>query len=450
MRILTRSQTITAALAFTMLSALCARADDWPQYMGPTRDGVWHETGIIDKFPEGGPKVRWRVPVNSGYSGPAVVGGKVFVMDRVLAEGAKNHDESMFPHRAPKGIPGSERVLCFNAADGKQLWKHEYDCAYTVSYPSGPRTTPTVHDGLVYTLGTEGHLCCFKADSGDVVWKKDFGKEYGAKPPLWGHSAHPLIDGNKLICVVGGEGSVAVAFDKNTGKELWRALSAKEQGYAAPMIYTVNGQRQLIIWHAQAINGLDPETGKVFWTEPAETYAGMSIATPSVSQDKLFLTAYPALAMMLKLDATTASVTWKGDKKNAFYTVFSSPHFENDFIYGVNSGKENAGMLTCIKADSGERVWESLQAHGTKKPEGSAEIFLVKNGDHWFLANEKGDLIIANLTPKGYEELSRAHLLDPTSTAFGRKVLWSHPAYAEKCAFMRNDKELICVELGAK
>jgi outer membrane protein assembly factor BamB len=434
-----------------VVTSSAARADDWPQYMGPNRDDVWRETRIIETFPEGGPKIRWRIPVNPGYTGPAVVGGKVFVMDRVLAEGAKNHDESLFPHRPPKGIPGTERVLCFNAADGKQLWKHEYDCAYTVSYPNGPRCTPTVQDGVVYTLGAEGHLFCLKADTGNVVWSKDFGKEYGAKPPIWGHSAHPLVDGNKLICVVGGDGSVAVAFDKNTGKELWRALSAKEQGYAAPVIYTVNGQRQLIIWHAESVNGLDPETGKVFWTEPAVTYMGMSIATPRASGDKLFITAYPSVAMMLKLDPGTEAIAWKGDKKNAFYSVFSTPHFENGYLYGVNSGMTNAGMITCIKAETGERVWESLKAHGSKKPEGSAEIFMVKNGDRWFLANEKGDLIIAKLSPQGYDEVSRAHLLEPTSSAFAKRdVVWSHPAFADKCAFMRNDKEMICVDLAAK
>ncbi len=443
---------IIVSLAF---STLTARSEDWPQYMGRNRDGVWHETGIMEKFPDGGPKVRWRTPISPGYTGPAVVGGKVFVMDRVLAEGAKNHDESMIPRRAPKGgIAGSERVLCFNASDGKEVWKHEYDCTYTISYPNGPRTTPTVHEGLVYTLGTEGHLCCFKADSGKVVWMKDFAKEYDAKPPLWGHSAHPLIDGNKLICVVGGDGSVAVAFDKNTGKELWKALSAREQGYAAPMVYNINGERQLIIWHAESVNGLDPETGKQLWSVPAVTYQGMAIATPRMSGNQLFITAFKGnfgsktlSAAMLKFESAGApTVMWKGDSKTGIGSVFSTPHFEDGYIYGTDSG----GQVSCVKADTGERLWQSLQAHGSKKPEGSAEVFLVKNGTNWFLANEKGDLIIAKLSPKGYEEISRAHLLEPTSSAFGRVVLWSHPAFAEKCAFMRNDKELICVELAAK
>lgn len=420
-----------------------ASAADWPQYMGPNRDGVWTETGIIDKFPEGGPKVKWRTPIKAGYTGPAVVGGKVFVMDRVLAEGAKNHAEPI-PHRPADGIPGTERVLCFDAADGKLVWKHEYDCPYKVSYPAGPRCTPTVVDGMVYTLGTEGNLCCLKASSGEVVWKKDFAKDYGAKTPLWGHSAHPLVDGNKLYCVVGGDGSVAVCFDKNTGKEIWKNLSAREQGYCAPIIYQVGGKPQLIIWHAESVNGLDPETGKQLWSEDAKTYMGMSIATPRLSGERLFITAYPAMSMMLGLSADGKSqVKWKGEKKNSMYSVFSTPHFFDGHVYGTDSG----GFLTCIKADTGERLWRTLQPHGPKA-EGSAEVFLVKNDDNWFLNNEKGDLIMAKISPKGYEEICRAHLLEPDGTAFGRNVVWSHPAYAEKCAFMRNDKELICVDLG--
>lgn len=439
---------LTMAFAIAWIDS-STYAADWPQYMGPNRDGIWSETGIIEKFPEGGPKVRWRVPIKPGYTGPAVVGGKVFVMDRELAEGAKNHNESLFPHRPGKGIPGKERILCFSVADGKQLWKHEYDCAYTVSYPGGPRCTPTVHDGLVYALGTEGHLTCLNADTGKVVWQKDFAKEYQAKSPIWGHSAHPLVDGKKLICIVGGEGSVVVAFDKDNGKEIWKALTSKEQGYCMPMIYEVGGRRQLIIWHAESINGLDPENGHVYWTEPTKVYMGMSISTPRFSKNQLFVTGFPGQAgnlfgaqmFRLEPDGKVATV-WKGTKKLGINSVFSTPHFEDGYIYGVHSG----GILMCIKADTGERVWESLKPHGPRA-EGSAEIFMVKNGDKWFLANEKGDLIIAKVTPQGYEEISRAHLLKPDSVAFGRDVVWAHPAYAEKCAFMRNDHELICVEL---
>ena len=143
-------------LGFFLLTASALHADDWPQWLGPQRDGVWRETGILEKFPTNGLKYRWRSPIGGGYSGPAVAGGRVFVMDRQLAKGAANPS-------SPWGrgeIPGNERVLCLNEADGKILWQHEYDCPYTVSYASGPRVTPAVHDGKVYTLGAEGNLLC--------------------------------------------------------------------------------------------------------------------------------------------------------------------------------------------------------------------------------------------------------------------------------------------------
>ena len=137
---------------------------------------------------------------------------------------------------------GKERVLCLEAKTGKEVWKHEYDCTYEVSYPAGPRCTPTVHDGKVYALGTEGNLYCLDAKKGAVLWSKDFKKDYGAKTPIWGHCGHPLVDGKKLICTVGGKGSVVVAFDKDSGKELWKALDATELGYSPPTMITAGGR----------------------------------------------------------------------------------------------------------------------------------------------------------------------------------------------------------------
>ena len=422
-----------------------ARADDWPQWLGPKRDSIWRETGLIEKFPEGGATIRWRAKVAAGYSGPAVAAGRVYVTDRVLAEGAKNHPEP-FPQRPKEGIPGVERVLCFNEADGQLVWKHEYDCPYTVSYPLGPRCTPTVHGGKVYTLGADGNLICLDAADGKVLWSRELKKDYDVKAPLWGFSSHPLIDGQKLITLVGGDGSVAVAFDKDTGKEIWRAMSARQPGYCPPHICELNGQRQLIVWHSEAVNGLEPETGKVLWSEPTETYQGMSISTPLCFGNRVFITGYPKTAELLqvKKDSESPEVIWKGDpkKKNGFYSVFSTPFYEDGYLYGVNGTiADGGGVLCCVK------VWESLQAHGPKR-QGSAEIFITKNGDRFILFNEKGDLIFARLSPKGYEEISRAHLLDATSSAFGREVLWSPPALANRCAFVRNDKELLCVSLA--
>jgi outer membrane protein assembly factor BamB len=418
-----------------------AQADDWPQWLGPQRDAVWRETGILEKFPNQGPPVRWRTPIAAGYAGPAVAEGHVYVTDRVLAPGANNPKD---PFKIT-GIPGTERVLCLNEADGKLLWKYEYDCPYKMSYPLGPRTTPLVKDGKVYTLGAEGTLYCLDAHDGKVNWSHDFKKEYQSKTPLWGHSAHPLLDGQKLICMVGGKGSAVVAFDKDTGKEIWRALTARELGYCPPMIYEAGGKRQLIAWHGESVNGLDPETGKVYWSEPIRPYSGMAISTPRKQGDSLFLTAAMGTSVMLHLaaDRPAASVLWKAKGKTGLYSVFCTPFIENGCIYGSS----NDGALVAVKADKGERLWDTMAPNNGKKAQ-SSDLFIIKNGDRFFLATEKGDLIIAKLSAKGYQELSRTHLLEPTSMAWGRSVVWSHPAFANHCIYARNDKEIICVSLA--
>jgi outer membrane protein assembly factor BamB len=437
------SPRLTGAIAAFVAMAV-GRADDWPQWLGPQRDGVWREAGIIETFPADGPRVRWRTPLGSGYSGPAVAQGKVFVMDRQLAPGATKPDNPF----AQTTIAGAERVLCLDESDGKILWKHEYECPYTISYPAGPRATPTVHEGTVYALGAEGNLFCLETASGKVLWSRDFKKDYHAKTPLWGFAAHPLIDGNKLICLVGGEGSVAVALDRETGKELWRALSAKEPGYCPPMIYEFSGKRQLIIWHPESVNALDPQTGKVYWSHKVEARSGLSIPTPRKSGDLLFITSFYNGSLLLRVDSDTPAVVWQSRKvsekeTDGLHSIIPTPFMVDGYLYGVCS----YGQFRCLKADTGERLWETFEPT-TGKSERWGNAFITKNGDRYFLFNEKGDLIIAKLTPKRYEEVSRAHLLEPTNTDAGRPVVWSHPAFANRCVYARNDKEIICVSLA--
>ena len=424
-------------------------ADDWPQWLGPRRDSVWRETGILEKFPANGPPILWRTNIGGGYAGPAVAKGRVYLVDRQLASGTKNPADPF----ARGVIPGSERVLCLNESDGTLLWKHEYECPYTVSYPAGPRATPTVDEGKVYTLGAEGNLFCFDAESGKVLWSHDFKKDFGVKTPLWGFAGHPLVNGKSLICLAAGDGTTAVAFDKDTGKEIWRALTAKEPGYSSPMILEAGGKRQLIIFHPEAVNSLDPETGKLYWTEPYKARSGMTLATPRLLGNELFVTTFYNGSLMLRLDSAKPAATpmWRTEKESEKNTtqlnaVMCTPFLEDDYIYGICS----YGQLRCLKADTGERIWETLQATTSGEPVRWANAFLVKNSDRFFLFNEKGDLIIARLAPKGYEEISRAHLLEPTGEAAGRSVVWSHPAYANRHTYIRNDKEIICADLRAR
>jgi outer membrane protein assembly factor BamB len=435
-----------------------ARADDWPQWLGPHRDGVWSETGIVKALPTEGPRRLWKVPIGGGYSGPAVADGLVYVTDRVLASGAKNPED---PFDTKQKVNSTERVLCLDAKTGAQLWKHEYPCAYQISYPAGPRCTPTVFGGKVYTLGAMGDLYCLNAKSGKEVWSKNFPKDYSAKVPTWGFCGHPLVYKDLLICIAGGDGALAVAFDKDTGDEKWKALTARETGYSAPTLIRGGGVDQVVIWHGQAINGLDPLTGKAYWTVGLEPLFGMSIMSPRQVGDRLFAAGVGGAAVVLKLDGDKpkVSVVWqeaadkdmnRKPKARGVYPVNMTPLIDGGTIYGV----DQPGMLRAVELETGKKLWFTHKpVIGREEDEdfkgaGSGTAFLVKNDDRYFLFAETGELVIAKLSPKGYEEVSRAKLIEQTGAAFGRKLVWSHPAFANKCVFVRNDKELACFSLA--
>ncbi len=428
-----------------LILSVCAmvRADDWPQWLGPKRDGIWREKGIIEKFPQGGAKVLWRAPIAAGYAGPAVADGRVYVTDRVAGD-AKPGD----PFQRGK-YPGLERVFCINVADGSVIWRKEYPVDYTMSYALGPRATPCVSDGKVYTVGGEGDVRCYKTDNGDLVWSKKFNDD-GSQTPMWGYSSSPMIDGDKLICI-GSANNIAIAFNKNNGEIIWKNLSGKEPGYAPPVIYEAGGKRQLIIWHPAALVSLDPENGKEYWSEKRESKMGLSIATPMKMGNMLFISSAYEGATMMQFDADSprAKRLWHrgGRTENttdAIHMLIPSPALKDGYVYGV----EIYGQLRCLKAENGDRLWETFKATTEGEKLRWATAFVIQQGDRFILANDQGDLIIANMSPKGYEEISRAHVIAPTNPDANRPVIWSHPAFANKCVYWRNDKELICVSMG--
>ncbi|MGD0093734.1 MAG: PQQ-binding-like beta-propeller repeat protein [Planctomycetota bacterium] len=434
-------------------------AEDWPQWRGSQRDGVWREDGILETFTANGLPVRWRTAIGAGYSGPAVAGGRVFVMDRTTNADPGTDVKTRWDFRDK--TMGLERVLCVDETTGKILWTHSYPCRYAVAYGSGPRATPTVSGDKVYTLGTMSDLCCLEAATGKEQWKKNLAHDYGAAVPLYGYGIQPLVEGGLLIVLVGDKGPAVVALDRNTGKEQWRALSASEPGYGAPLIRTIGGQRQLIVWHADGLAGLAPESGKVLWELPHATKVGMSITTPAIENNRLAVSSQYEGTLMLefKPGAAAPEVLWKAStggapekvwKKAGFNTTLSTVLLLSNFVYGVSL----YGEMCCLNGDTGERVWTTLAptSGGTEPKDRWSTVFMVPQRDRVFIFNEKGDLILSRLTCKGYEEISRAHLLDPdmpSSGAGGRKVIWSHPAFANRCVYARNNQELVCVSLAA-
>jgi outer membrane protein assembly factor BamB len=433
------------AIAILLISAIvpCLRADDWPQWMGPQRDNVWRETGLLERFPEGGPKIVWRKPLAGGYAGPAVAGGKLYVTDYVTQDNVKveNFDRATFT--------GNERVLCLDAETGDEIWKHEYPVKYTISYPAGPRCTPVIDEGKVYTLGAEGYLICFDANRGSIVWQKDLPKQYNTKAALWGYSGHPLIDGEKLICAAGGEGTHTIAFNKATGEEIWHALSAPEQGYSPPTIIDAGGKRQLIVVRPSAISSVDPETGKEYWSQPYEATSGSIIMTPLQWRNYLYVGGYSNKSLMLELasDRPAAEIVWRDKPQHGVSPINVQPIIVDETMYGVDGN----GRLYAVELPSGRRIWDTSQPI-SQRPVGTGTAFIVRQGDtgnRFWLFNDSGDLIIAELTPEGYNEIDRTHLIEPTNIAFGRDVVWCMPAFANKRMYVRNDSECIAVNLAA-
>ena len=443
-----RAVTICSLL---IANAVTAGAEDWPQWRGKDRLGIWTESGILDKFPEQGLDFQWRVAIGGGYSGPVVADGRVFVLD---FHGSPDSDV----------LDGTERLLCLAANSGEMLWEHKWPVAYRVlmaSYATGPRASATV-DGLrVYAVGAVGNLFCLDVRSGAVIWKKDFVKELNTEIPTWGVASSPLVDGDRLICITGGEPDGKVmAFDKRTGKEIWRALSSdSEMGYAQPVITEAGGARQLIIWQPEALSSLNPATGKVFWEVPFVAGYGMTVATPVRDGSQLLVSHFYGGSMMVTLDPSrpAAKMLWKGkgrgekpDRTDGLHALITTPILEGDYIYGLCS----YGELRCLNAKTGERIWENL----TMARNGRwGAAFMVRNGDRYFVNNDQGDLIIARFSPTGYEELDRTKLIEPTTNSgFGRARLydslvnWSHPAFANRCIFARNDNEIICASLEKK
>ena len=439
---------VAAVLIFTPAQSP-VWAQDWPEWRGKGRLGIWEETDVLESFPEDGLKIRWRASIHGGYAGPAVAGGRVYVTDF----------EEMRP------LEGTERLLCLDEGTGKVLWTHSWEVSYARlmrSYAIGPRATPTVDADLVYVVGATGILRALKGETGDLAWEKNFEKDYATEVATWGVASAPLVEGDLLIAIVGGvPDAEVVAFDKRSGKEVWRALAPEpEMGYAQLIIFDAGGVRQLIVWHPRAVISLNPENGKVYWEEPWEVRSGLTVATPVRSGNQLFLSQFYGGSMMLKLDPyrPSASLVWKRtgaseqpEETDSLHALMTTPVLEDGLIFGVGT----YGQFRCLDASNGDRIWESLELIELSR---WATAFLVRNGDRYFANNDLGDLIIARFDEEGYHEIDRTRLIEPTANSSWRSrpgsrrpsdrmVNWSHPAYANGHIVARNDKEILSASL---
>lgn len=418
---LERSLVRLAAAIVLASCAIAARAEDWPQWRGPERDGVWREAGILPEIPAGGLTARWRVPVAWGFSSPVVAGGRVYVTDAQIV-----------------GLKSTERVHCFDEATGKSLWVHAEQAPYAergfidAANKSGPAATPVFRDGRLYTLGRCGGVRCFDAATGEVLWRGDLDRQFPDKPLAC--NASPLIEGGLLIAMVGAApGACVVALDCTSGKLAWKALS-EAATHSSPVVLTAGGARQLILWTQESVTSLDPATGKVHWRQRLGTPSDYVVSTPVVQGDRLLI---GGLMMKLDHDKPAASVLWPKSRAvlGRVLSNTSTPLLDGNNVFSAKS----SGQLVCLDADSGEQVWETDKVTDLK---GGASIHLTPIGDSVLLYNDRGELIRARLSREGYKELGRAALLKPTYGFGARKCNWSPPAYANGSVFVRSDEEL--------
>ncbi|MEX0703249.1 MAG: PQQ-binding-like beta-propeller repeat protein [Planctomycetales bacterium] len=416
---------IFAGLAAALLATASGRGDDWPQWRGPERDGAWNEAGVSEAFPAGGPPVRWRVPVGPGWSSPIVAAGRVYLTDARLD--------------APRA---DERVLCFDAETGKPRWDHSYPVTYPEwAFPArGPTATPLVREGKLYTLGNKGNLHCFDAARGNVLWTRDLEADYQLQE--FAFNSSPLVEGNLLVLSIGtymGKSPACVlALDRHTGEEQWKALGESLTN-SSPIVVSAGGRRQLVVWTQESVSSLDPATGETLWREPMKTQAASAVATPVCRGNRLY-----AGGLMFELEAgrPAATVLWPATRavSRRVLSNTSTALLRGDQLFSARS----SGELVCLDAATGRELWTTDKATAARS---GASIHLTPNGDSVFLFTDEGNLVRARPTAEGYEELGRAHLIEPTGSW---KVTWAHPAYSGRSLFVRNDKELICVSLAAE
>jgi outer membrane protein assembly factor BamB len=416
-----------------MIIYSAAKADDWPDWRGPYRDGTWSESGIIQKFASEGIKINWKVSVGAGYNGPTVSEGRVYIMDR-------------------KESPvETERVICFDEKTGALIWSYEYDCKYEeVGYTAGPRASIVLDGNRAYSLSTMGHLHCLDKSSGKLLWKKDLREVYKIKMPIWGIAATPLIADNKIILqAAGSNNACVVALNKITGDECWTNLN-DAASYSSPILISQAGKKVVVVCTGENLAGLDPETGIVYWKFPFKSGMSLTIPSPVLYKDYIFVSCFYNGSLLIKLNSSdlTAVIVWRRSGKNeketdALHCCISTPIIKDDYIYGIDS----YGEMRCLDLFTGDRIWEDLTA---VKKDRFANIHMVQNGQITWMFNEDGELLISKLSSKGFQEISRTKLIEPTTIQFSRKgvgVTWSHPAFANKHVFIRSDKELVCADL---
>ena len=386
-------------------------AGDWPQFLGPSRNGISTETNLSRSWPKEGPPILWSKKVGQGFSGPVLAVGKLFLFHR---------------------LDDKEVVECFDATRGTAVWRFDYASNYRddFGFDEGPRATPTVADGRIYTIGAEEVLHCIDSTTGKKVWAVDCKREFKPEKGFFGYAPSPLVVGSNVIVNVGGENAGVVAFDRQSGRVAWKATS-HQASYASPVAATLGGTRHILVFSRSGLLGLHPTTGEVVFEFPwrSPMHASVNAATPLVIDDRIFLTAsYDTGAALLRVKLRKPDKIWSSD--NALSCHYATPVHAAGFLYGFHGRQEHRPSLRCIELNTGKVCWSE---------EGFGAGTVTLAGELLLILTERGELLAAPANPEQFKIRNRAQILPFEVRAA--------PALANGLFFARSKERLVCVDL---
>ena len=399
---------VAAALAATVVTQA---ANDWPQYLGPSRNGIYAGPALADTWGANGPKAVWRKQVGQGFAGPAVVGNRVILFHRV----------------------GNEEVLeSLDAATGNSMWRYAYPTRYRddFGFDEGPRAVPVVADGVIYTFGAEGQLHAVDLAKGTRLWSEDTMKRFGVPKGFFGAAGSPLVEGGRVIANVGGDKAGIVAFEAKTGKVLWTATD-DDASYSSGVAATIGGRRLGVFLTRDSLVGLDPASGMVQFQRRwrARIAASVNAATPIIVGDEIFVSAqYGPGAGVLRVNGSQLTDVWTSD--DVLSNHYATSVFYNGYLYGFHGRQEFGPSFRAVEFQTGTVKWSQEQFR-------AGSVLLA--GDRLLITREGGELVLASASPQAFKPIARAQIL--------QGVVRPYPALADGLLYVRNENTLVCLDL---
>jgi outer membrane protein assembly factor BamB len=412
--LLLRTAILTVIVAYAPVAcapAAYALAQDWPQFLGPARNGVYSGNDLAAKWPPAGPAVIWKKEVGHGFASPVVAEGRLILFHR---------------------IGGNEVVEALDAATGSAIWSFDYPTTYRddFGFDDGPRAAPTIAGGRVYTFGAEGALHCLDFATGKKIWSLDTHRQFQVAKGYFGAAGAPLVDGGRVLMNIGGALAGLAAFDAATGKTLW-TVPSQEASYSSPVAATIQGLRHVLFFTRSGLVDVDPETGKVRYELPwrARMKASVNAATPIVVDDFVFVSAsYGVGATLLQVGTNGLNKIWANDA--ALTNHYATSVYKDRFLYGYHGRQEEGPSLRCIEFKTGYVRWNV---------DGFGGGTITLAGDKLLIVREGGELVLAAASPFAFQQISAAKVLPPTIRAY--------PAIANGRIYLRNEKTLMCLNL---